>query len=135
MTKHLILFGLGGVSYLIIELLWRGYSHWSMFILGGLCFLVIGLINEKNRGNIPLVLQMAISAFVITVMEFIVGYIVNIKLGLNVWSYHNLPYNIMGQVCLAYTLIWFVLSLVCIIVDDKIRYYLFGEQKQNYRIL
>ena len=120
---------------MIIELLWRGNSHWSMFVLGGLCFLIIGLINEQSRGKIPLILQMSISAVIITALEFVTGYIVNIKLDMNVWNYSDLPYNIMGQVCLLYTILWFFLSLLCIIADDWLRYRLFGEEKQKYRII
>lgn len=135
MLKHGILFGLGGIFYVIIELLWRGNSHWSMFVLGGLCFLIIGLINEQSRGKIPLILQMSISAVIITVLEFFTGYIVNIRLDMNVWNYSDLPYNIMGQVSLLYTILWFFLSLLCIIADDWLRYRLFGEEKQKYRII
>ncbi len=135
MIKHTILFGIGGITYLIIELLWRGSSHWSMFLLGGACFLVVGLINEKSRGNIPLLLQMLISTILITALEFVTGYIVNIRLGLGVWSYSDMPYNIMGQVCLMYSVLWFFLSFVCIVADDWLRHLLFGEEKQKYRII
>ena len=81
MFKHLIIFSLGGIFYLMIEMLWRGYSHWSMFVLGGACFLIIGLINEHSRGKIILPVQMLIGAAAITILEFIVGYVVNIKMG------------------------------------------------------
>lgn len=106
-----------------------------MFLLGGACFLVIGLINERNRGRIPLAVQMLLSAFIITAAEFAVGYIVNIKLNMNVWDYSDLPYNFMGQICLLYTIFWFVLSLGCILADDWLRYWLFGEDRPNYRII
>lgn len=135
MLKHLILFGIGGITYLIIELLWRGSSHWSMFILGGACFLIVGLINEKNRGHIPLLLQMLISTIIITAFEFLTGYIVNIRMGLDVWDYYHMPYNIMGQVCLLYSILWFFLSFACIIADDWLRHVLFGEEKQKYRLI
>ena len=97
--------------------------------------MLVGLINEHNRGRIPLLLQMLISAIIITVLEFMTGYIVNIKMGLGVWDYSELPYNIMGQVCLLYTVLWFFLSYVCIVTDDKLREVLFGEEKQKYRII
>lgn len=135
MFKSFILFGMGGIFYLIIELLWRGESHWSMFILGGVCFAVIGLINERSRGQLPLLLQGLIGAIIITSLEFITGYIVNIRLGMNVWSYYDMPMNIMGQVCLPYTVLWFFLSIGCVIVDDILRERLFGEERVSYKII
>jgi len=46
----------------------------------------------------------------ITMMEFITGCIVNIRLGWQVWDYSLLPFNLLGQISLLFSLIWFVLS-------------------------
>ena len=46
LSKELILFIIGGLIYVGIEILARGFSHWSMFILGGICFVIVGLLNE-----------------------------------------------------------------------------------------
>lgn len=97
--------------------------------------MLIGRINERSRGRIPLLLQMAMGAVIITVLEFITGYIINIKLGMNVWSYYDMPYNIMGQVCLPYMILWFFLSLLCILADDYLRYFLFAEEKPHYKLI
>ena len=43
---ELLLFLIGGLVYAWIEILWRGYTHWSMFVLGGICFIIMGLLNE-----------------------------------------------------------------------------------------
>lgn len=133
--KYMFLFSFGGIVYLIIELLWRGYSHWSMFILGGMCFVCLGLINKKYTWDIPLILQMLYGAFIITVLEFVAGCILNLRLGLNVWDYSNMPLNILGQVCLPYMALWFFLSPVCIVVDDYLRYLFFNEEKPRYRLI
>ena len=77
---------------------------------------------------------MLIGSFIITVMEFIAGCILNLWLGLNVWSYADMPYNILGQVCLPYMILWFFLSPVCIITDDYMRYAFFDEEKPHYKI-
>ena len=133
MFKSFTLFTLGGISYLLIELLWRGRSHWAMFVLGGICFLLIGAINEANRRRIPMLLQAFIGAVIITALEFATGYIVNLKLHMNVWSYYDMPYNIMGQICLPYMILWFFLSIVCVFADDWLRYYLFDEERPKYK--
>ena len=122
----------GGSIYVMMEILWRGYSHWSMFLLGGICFIALGLINEIIPWNMPLYQQMAIGSLVITGIEFISGCILNLWLKMNVWDYSNLPFNIKGQICLPFTILWFFLSLVAIVLDDYLRWKLFGEEKPNY---
>ena len=131
--KYLFLFLVGGFTYFYIEILFRGYSHFSMIICGGLAFILCGLINQLMHFRISLLTQMILSAFIITGLEFITGYIVNMKLHWNVWDYSGMPYNLFGQICLAYSMIWLVLSLVCIFIDDWIRWRVFDEEKAIYK--
>jgi len=132
-SKECLLFILGGIVYTIIELLWRGSSHWSMYIVGGICFVLIGLINEIFTFNMYIEVQAAISSVIVTVLEFLSGIVVNIWLGWNVWDYSHLPLNVMGQVCLLYTVLWFFLSYLGIYLDDLFRWYLFDESRPKYR--
>ena len=131
-VKHGTLFSIFGVSYVLIELIYRGYSHWSMFILGGLCGICIGMLNECIPWEMPLWLQAGIGAVIITVLEFICRCIVNLALGWNVWDYSNTPLNILGQVCLPFAIIWFVIAHFGIVLDDYLRYWLFKEEKPHY---
>ena len=132
--KLIILFIIGGTIYVSLELLFRGRSHISMFILGGFCFVLIGGINNYISWEMPLILQMIIGAVVITTLEFITGYIVNIKLRLNVWDYSNQPLNIKGQICLLFSFLWMLISLIAIVLDDYLRYWIFKEKKPKYRL-
>ncbi len=132
--KLFILFCYGGCLYTIIELLFRGNSHWSMFILGGVCFLVIGGLNQVFP-EMSLLMQMTLSAFIITALEFLCGVIVNLWLCMNVWNYESMPFNIMGQICPIFTVAWFFLSLVGIVADDFLRLKLFEEKFPKYRII
>lgn len=120
---EVILFLIGGRLYTWIELLWRGRTHWTMFILGGLCFVIMGLLNEyKFAWQQSLFAQSIISAIVITVLEFITGCIVNLWLGWHIWDYSELPFNLMGQICLHFFLLWILFSAAGIILDDWLRY-------------
>lgn len=132
--KPFILMGIGGLIYSIIEILYRGYTHWTMVIVGGLAFYLIGCINECIEWDMPLYRQMAIGMVIITVLEFVAGIIVNLILGWSVWDYSNVPLNILGQICLPFCIIWFFLSFPAIIVDDYLRYYLLGEEKPHYNL-
>ena len=131
--KHLILFVIGGVAYVCIELLARGFSHWTMFVVGGLCFFLVGAINEVTP-KMALVKQMAISCVIITAIEFLSGCILNIGLGLDIWDYSDEFGNLFGQICLKHSCYWFLLSLVGIVLDDYIRYRLFQEPKPKYTL-
>lgn len=133
--KLIFLFLFGGFAYGGIEILFRGYSHISMFVAGGISFILIGLINEVYPWDIAFVSQMVISTLIITAVEFVCGLIVNVWLGLDVWDYSNLPYNFLGQICILYSIIWFFLSPLAIIMDDYLRYYIMGEEKPHYKFL
>lgn len=130
--RPLILFGIGGLLYVLIELTVRGRTHLSMFIVGGLAFFLIGFINEKYK-KMPLAKQMLIGALVITALEFTCGCIVNLWLGWHVWDYSNMPFNLLGQICLPFTAIWFFLSAVAVVLDDWIRHILWGEDIPHYK--
>lgn len=135
LLKYFTLGTLGGTVYVFIELLWRGYSHWSMFLLGGICFIALGLINEIIPWEMPLTVQMFIGCAIITVLEFITGCIVNLWLGWDVWDYSELPCNLLGQISLRSSIGWYFLSAVGIIFDDWLRYLLFNEEEPRYKIL
>ena len=131
-TKYLFLGVIGSIIYMSLEILWRGYTHWTMGVLGGICFICLGLINELLSWETPLVLQMFIGSIIITVLEFITGCIVNLWLGWNVWNYTWQP-NLWGQISLYSSIGWIGLSLVGIVLDDYIRWKCFGEDKPRYK--
>lgn len=130
--KQIILFGVGGLLYILFEIIWRGYSHWTMFLVGGLCFIMIGLINEVIPWEMPLLKQMILGSVNITTVEFISGCIINLWFGWNVWDYSGIPLNILGQVCLPFSFLWFLISAIGILLDDYLRYWWFGEEKPHY---
>ena len=133
--KYIFLFIFGGFAYILIELLWRGRTHWTMFILGGIAFVSVGLLNNILPWEMNFETQATIGATIITVLEFITGIIVNIIFKMNVQNYSALPLNIMGQICLPFSLLWLLFSGIIIIVDDYIRYKFFKEQKPKYKFL
>ena len=130
--KYFILGWFGGSTYCSLEVIFRGRSHWSMIALAFILFLLIGSLNNLFPWEMSLAKQGVIGACIVTVLEFITGCIVNIWLGWNVWDYSNMPLNILGQVCLPFSLLWILLSIVCIIVDDYLRYLMFNEHMPHY---
>lgn len=133
--EELFLFFVGGGIYIMMEVLYRGWSHWSMFFLGGACFLCLGRINRILPKTAPLLLQMLIGAILITVLELAAGLVVNIGLGWNIWDYSQKPFNFLGQVCLTTSIGWYFLSAAGIVFDDYLRYWLFGREKPQYKLI
>lgn len=130
--KYIVLFLIGGAAYFGIEILWRGYSHWTMFLLGGLCFVIVGALNNWLPWEMNIEKQALIGSGVITILELIMGIIVNLILGLGVWDYSMIPLNILGQICLPYSILWIFLAAAIILVDDWVRYKVFKEEKPRY---
>ena len=130
LCKLIFLFVVGGILYAVIEILWRGYTHWTMAILGGMCFLVCGGLNEWLSWDTPLWIQALICCMAITAAELVAGLVLNVWLGLNIWDYSGLPYNLAGQVCLGYSCLWYMLSIPAILLDDWLRYWFFQEEPQ-----
>lgn len=100
----------GGVVYMLLETAWRGFTHWSMGICGGVCFLGIYLL-ERFRSTIPLPFKCLLGSVFITFNEFITGCIVNLWLGWNVWDYSHMMFDLLGQICVEFFLLWFLLCI------------------------
>lgn len=103
--KPAALFSVGGSAYVILELLYRGFSHVSMFAAGGLCFLLIG---QVPRLSLPKAVQSCLGAGIITTVELVTGLLCNRQY--TVWDYRDQPGNFLGQICPLFTLLWIPVS-------------------------
>lgn len=129
--ENFILFLFGGVLYSLIEILFRGFTHWSMTITGGICLVVL-YRQFTNKPDSPLFLKCLFGSAVITGFEFAVGCIVNLILDWNVWDYSSHPLNLMGQICPLFSALWFLLTIpviwLCSFFHRR-----FSETKQRTR--
>ncbi|MGN0152518.1 MAG: hypothetical protein ACI39Q_08590 [Wujia sp.] len=131
--KNLILWFTGGILYFYMEIAFRGYSHYSMLICGGLCFVLVGyagriILQHSRRPIWYIPAIMVAGTLIITSMEFLTGIVVNVIFDMQVWDYSDQKYNVMGQICLPYSALWSVLSLLCVYLDNLIRKYIFEEK-------
>ena len=132
-AKYAFLVWFGGSTYVKLEVFWRARFHWTMFVLAAVVFIMIGLLNEIwAKWN--LLIQTLVGTGIATVLEFITGLVVNVILRWNVWDYSNLPGNIMGQICPQFMILWALIVVVAIILDDVIRWKFFDEEKPHYTI-
>lgn len=119
MKRIMTLWAALGVMYVALEVIFRGYSHPSMFIVGGLCGVLVGAINQRPRFyNAPVFLQSIIGALIVLCVEFVSGCILNLWLELGVWDYSGMAGNLLGQVCPAFGLLWFLIMPLAIWAED-----------------
>lgn len=117
--KYPLLFLIGAVGYGSIEMIWRGYTHWSMMIAGGLCFILFSIVSERMSGH-HILLQATICALGVTAIEFVFGLVFNLWLRMEVWDYSNMPFNILGQICPLFTLMWAGIAIAFLPLADII---------------
>ena len=104
------LFWLGGMIYQIIEMLWSGHSHWSMFLLGGACVVTVYAVYTNVTAPAGILVSCLMSGAIITTFEYLTGVFMNIRLKKNIWDYSEHKFNLQGQICLQYSFYWVLLS-------------------------
>ena len=133
--KSLAIFTFGGLAYGLLEIIWRGETHISMFVVGGLCFLMITAIDSVPLFGGSLLLEAPICAAFVTAAELISGIIVNIFMNLDVWDYSDMPLNLWGQICLPFSAIWLALAIPAALVSRLMRHFVFEEDLPPIRLL
>ena len=135
LSEYLFLWAVGGCIYYGFELLFRGFSHWTMFVLGGICFLFFKIQGDMVGRADPLWKQVGRGVIFVTAMEFITGIIVNKYFGLGVWDYTDQPLQLFGQICVPFIIIFSGLTAVGIILSGYMGYWIYGDQKPEFHVL
>lgn len=132
----LTIFLIGGTVYYTIEILYRGYSHISMFILAGLISITIALMNDFCYSfETDYIIQVITAAIIATIGEGFTGILVNIILKLNVWDYSGLWGNFFfGQCNIFYCMAWIIICFFGIPILDTIEWKCFNGQRPYYKI-
>lgn len=118
--QNLFLFLIGAAGYGLIEIIWRGYTHWTMLLLGGLCLLMIIYIN--NNVNTSFIIKCVMCSIAITCVEFVTGMIFNVVLHWGIWDYGDMAFNVLGQICLYYSVLWAFLSAPVMLLYNIFRF-------------
>jgi uncharacterized membrane protein len=122
-------FSLGGILYGMIEILWRGRTHWTMVLAGGCCFVMLYALQKYAAW--PFWGKCAYGAAFITCVEFQFGCVVNRILGWGVWDYSALLGNWMGQICPYFTVLWFLLCIPALWLAKWLQKAAFSENRRS----
>ncbi|MBQ1340435.1 MAG: hypothetical protein IIY35_07405 [Ruminococcus sp.] len=118
-SQYLFSFLMGYFLYSLVEIVGRGYTHWTMSLTGGIILAALYSINSLR--SLTLWKSCFIGALLITAVEFAVGIFDNIIMHWEVWDYSDLPLNFMGQICLFFSLYWYILCIPAYYLCRSIR--------------
>lgn len=83
--------------------------------VGGIVLILINkYIIDKIRTNkiLKVIISFFIYAIVLTLVEFVCGYLCNIIFDVDMWNYTNKKYNIGKYICLEFIPIWGLLGVI-----------------------
>ena len=129
----------GGAVYFLLEVAYKTFRgepesiSWTMLVLAAILCIPIERAGAEMPWDIPLWIQAAGCAALVTATELMAGLVLNVWLELGVWDYSDLWGNLWGQICPQFAAIWWGLCLVFIPVFDWIRYAVAGGERPYYR--
>lgn len=130
-----------GTFYFFIEVAWKTANSrpeaisWTMLLLAIFLAVPLERFGAELPWNMPLPVQALICTGAITAVEFCAGCILNLWLGLGVWDYSHMAWNILGQVCPQFAVVWFFLSMIAIVMLDWMRYSVEGGERPHYTMI
>ena len=127
-----------GFIYCMIEILFRNWSHWSMFILTGfLGVFCVDSINNTLSFDCDYIVQILISTVLCTIGEGISGIILNVWLQLNVWDYSKMTFGtfFFGQCNVLFCFAWMLIISIIIFYCDAYNYYILKIEPCPYYII
>lgn len=134
----LLLWSFGGTVYFLLEVAWKTFRgeperiSWTMLVLAVALCVPVERAGAELPWTCPLWLQSAACAALVTAAELLAGLVLNVWLGLGIWDYSNLRWNLWGQVCPQFFLVWWALCAAFIPVFDWMRYAVMGGQRPKY---
>ena len=132
--RHVPRWLIGGLLYGLLEIIYRGHTHWTMVLLAAVLCIPLDTANERMPWHFPLVLQGLLGGLTITAEELLAGLVLNIWLGLDIWDYSGFWGNLWGQVCPRFAALWCVLAVPAIIFFDWWAYLLGCGERPRYRL-
>ena len=130
--KNVVLSVVGGLSYGIIELIYRQKTYYLMILCGAIAIILLDKINDYISWDMDILLQGCIGSLIITGMEFTIGNLYLMGILPKMWDFSNVWLNYKGIICLPFSLIWILLSICAILLADTINYYVFHELPVPY---
>ncbi len=104
-----------GAGHKLIEGNWNlrgGTSPWMMLDYGLLGVVTPWIARPLKARGVPLPARAIAYMLGIFFIEYVSGILFHKVMGLHIWNYNHLPYNLHGQIALYFVVPWYLLGLV-----------------------
>lgn len=135
LSESFVLWTIGGTIYYMIEVLFRGFSHWSMFVLGGICMVFFGKQGLWTEWEDPIWKQVLRCTLFITAGEFITGIFVNKLMKWDVWDYSDQPMNLFGQICMPFVILFSGLCVIGLFLSGYLLHWIYKEKAPHFHVV
>ena len=137
----MLLWTWGATVYFFLEVGYKTLTghperiSWTMLALAILLCIPVERCGAELPWECPLWLQSLCCAVLVTAVEFVAGLVLNLWLGLDIWDYSHLPFNLMGQICPQFAALWWGLCMMFIPIFDWLRWPVEGGERPHYTII
>ena len=131
----------GATIYFFLEVGYKSLTghperiSWTMLAVAIILCIPVERCGAELPWDCPLWLQALCCAILVTAVEFVSGLVLNVWLGLDIWDYSHLPFNLMGQICLQFFFVWWGLCFVFIPAFDWMRWTVEGREQPHYTMI
>ena len=99
----------------------RGFLHGPLCPIYGLC--ISSMVIVLDNINVTLPFLLVVATIVISIIEYLTGYILEKLFKTKYWDYTDDPFNIHGRICLHFSIMWGITSVgVVKIIHPLIKY-------------
>ena len=113
-SEIVFLIAAGGSTYYLIEIWFQGeVMHWSE----------------------PMWIQIIRAVLFLTSLEFMTGIICNKWLKIGIWDYRDQPFQLCGQICLPFMVMFSGLLCLAIVLGGVVLWGVYGEEKPEFHVL
>ena len=125
MLKYLFIFALFSIIGWILEVTYKSITNKNiintglligcsvpLYGFGGVFLNILCNLLIDINSNYKIILLFIISIILLTLLEYIIGKIILKIFNIKFWDYSNLKLNYQGIICLSFSLIWGILSIL-----------------------
>ena len=125
MLKYLFIFSLFSIIGWILEVTYKSITNKNiinpglligcsvpLYGFGGVFLNILCNLLIDINSNYKIILLFIISIILLTLLEYIIGKIILKIFNIKFWDYSNLKLNYQGIICLSFSLIWGILSIL-----------------------